>query len=282
MKIQLPRSIEGSINRDVPKDSFYQHCLKQELAKRCEKNARYSIRAFARSMRVDPGALSRVLSGKQIPSYKLAQNFLDRIILPPEDRQLFLSSIAEKQRSRGLKKLNPIFNGIEQCRIYKVEVDTYRLISEWYHAAILTLSYTQGFENDTRWISKQLGISVTEAKLAVERLLEAGLLVENSGRLEISHQQLTTKDKSVTTPALRRHQKQLLEKAIASLESDPIDERNMTSMTMAIDPEKLPLAKKLISEFNKSLCQLLESGDKKRVYNLAVALYPLQGAEENI
>ena len=75
------------------------------------------------------------------------------------------------------------------------------------------------------------------------------------------------------------HLTQFLEKAVVSLEEDPIEERSITSMTMAIDPEKLPAAKKMIREFNQTLCQFLENGKRKRVYNLGVALYPIQKKE---
>jgi hypothetical protein len=51
-------------------------------------------------------------------------------------------------------------------------------------------------------------------------------------------------------------------------------------MTMAIDPEKLSAARQMIREFNQSLCQFLESGKRTRVYNLGVALCPLQVKEK--
>jgi hypothetical protein len=67
-----------------------------------------------------------------------------------------------------------------------------------------------------------------------------------------------------------------LEKAVISVEEDPIEARSMTGMTMAIDPAKLPEAKQMITEFNRGLCKFLESGPRKQVYQLGVCLYPLQ------
>jgi uncharacterized protein (TIGR02147 family) len=75
---------------------------------------------------------------------------------------------------------------------------------------------------------------------------------------------------------LKRRQKQILEKALEALENDPIETRSMTGMTMAIDPSKIPEAKKLISEFNRKMSKFLETGKKSEVYELQISLFSLQ------
>jgi uncharacterized protein (TIGR02147 family) len=257
--------------------SYFRKKLKEELASRCSRNSRYSIRAFARALQIDVGALSRVLAGKQIPSFKLAQKIVDGLGLDKEERRIFLTSLAESQRERGLQRLSPIFAAFEESpKAKELSLEMYRVIADWYHAAILELTFVDEFQSNPRWIAKELGITIAEAKLAMERLVEFGLLGEKNGKLFKTNSKLTTADKHITTPALRKNQKQFLELATHSLENDPIEERSMTSMTMAIDPEKLPAAKEMIRDFNSKLCKFLESGKRKRVYNLEIGLYPVQ------
>ena len=86
---------------------------------------------------------------------------------------------------------------------------------------------------------------------------------------------MTTANRSVTTPILRQAQKALRLKVIESLENDPIEVRSMTSMSMAIDPEKLPEARRLIEEFQEKLSTFLESENKERAYQLPISLFPL-------
>ncbi len=86
---------------------------------------------------------------------------------------------------------------------------------------------------------------------------------------------MRTGDRELTTGAHRRHQKQILEKSIASLENTPIAKRNHTSMTMAIDPALLPEAKRRMEKFTQELCDFLESGKRKQVYEMAVNLFPM-------
>ena len=81
---------------------------------------------------------------------------------------------------------------------------------------------------------------------------------------------------TATSVARRNKQIQIREKAIEAIEEFPIEKRSMTSMTMCIDEELMPEARKLISEFNEAMSKLLESGSKDKVYALEVGLFPLQ------
>ena len=155
-------------------------------------------------------------------------------------------------------------------------IATAKVLSDWYYTAIIELTLTDNFKSDINWIASQLNVSVIKIKLAVERLLELELLSLEDGVLRKTDNRISTQDKSLTTGALRRRQKQWLEMACDSLENDDISIRSHTSMTMAIDPKLIPEAKKMISEFNRKLCDFLEQGEKTHVYDLGIALFPLQ------
>jgi uncharacterized protein (TIGR02147 family) len=208
----------------------------------------------------------------------MARKIFAALDIPPAEQAKFLSSLAETIRAKGLQRIDPLLKKLshEPKPAAELSIDLFRVIADWYHSAILELTFEKNFKADPRWISQELDISITEAKLALERLLKLGLLEEKSGRVSKSQERFTTADKHLTNAALKRNQKQILEKAIYSLENDPIEERSHSSMTMAIDPKNLPAAKKLISQFNRSLCDLLESGEQQRVYNLGISLYPVQ------
>lgn len=261
-------------------ETTYRDILNAELERRLQRNGRYSIRAFAKALALDAGSLSRVLAGKQIPGPKMGNKICRNLGLGPAEQQAFLQSLAIRQAQRSLQRISPVlreFRGSAPAP-KDLQVDLYKVIADWYHVALLELTYVEGFRPDTHWIAKQLGITILEAKLALDRLELLGL-VERKGKtlVKVDHQ-LSTTDKELSTQALRKNQRQWLEKAIDSLDNDPIEERSVTSMTMAIDPDKLPLARKAISEFNRHLCRLLEDGRRRRVYNLEVALYPVQKA----
>jgi uncharacterized protein (TIGR02147 family) len=259
---------------------YFRTRLRSELATRCQKNPRYSLRAFARALSLSDGALSEILSGKRTPALRTAERIIGALALAPEDRQQFLSSLADKQRSRGLKRLNPAFRTMQVAtKPDELALDLFRVMSEWYHIAILELTFVPDFDPSPEWLAKNLEISAIEAKLALDRLISLGLLEERDGRIVKTNKTVTTADKHVTTPALRNLQKQLLEKSMQSLENDPIETRNHSAMTMAIDPSLVPVAKQMIETFTQTLRIFLESGQQEQVYNLGIGLYPVQKKE---
>lgn len=264
-------------------EAFYKNWIQEELVRRCEKNSRYSLRSYARSLGVDVAALSRILSNRLVPSLKMAQKIVQKLGLPPDEEKNFLSSLAQAHRSKGAQRINPAFRKMDSAStepIRELSIDLFRVIAEWYHLSILELSFVPGFKSDSNWIAFELGITPLEAKLAVERLVSLGLLEENTGKLKKTDAHISTADKHLTTPAHRRRQKQVLEKAIYSLEHDPIEERSNTSMALAIDPKKLPEAKQLIEEFNDKMTQLLTTESQEQVYEFTVALFPIQKRRE--
>ncbi len=275
--------------KSSPKESktpFYFQCLKDALSLRCQKNPSYSLRAFARALRLDPTALSRILSGKQVPSLKVAHQCIQVLELGPEQSRKFLLSLAKSQAQRNLRRRPPRgFSDLADLYIQSpsdlvvtpLDNESYQVIAEWFHAAILELTFSDDFKSNAKWVASQLGISPITAKLAIDRMLDLRLLKKGPrGQLLKTHKQLDTVDRHLSSPALRKGQKQFLEKAIESVENDSIDERDMSFMVMNIDPSKIPEAKKMIVHFRQVLCKYLESGKRGRVYNLQISLYPLQ------
>lgn len=261
--------------------AYYQGIIREELARRCGKNPRYSLRAFAKALGFESTVISQILSGKRVPSPRTAKKIVHALGLAPEQEHDFFSSLAEVQRSRGLRKLSPIFKKLYAAGAQRsdgpqdLSIDAFRVISEWYHIAILELTYLRDFESEPAWIASELGIAPIEAKLAIDRLLNLGLLELREGRLVKTQERLTTADKHLTTAGLRNYQKQILSKAIESLENDPIEMRSMSGMTMSADPKNIALAKKLIDECSRQISQLMQTGKQTAVYQLQVSLYPL-------
>ena len=76
--------------------------------------------------------------------------------------------------------------------------------------------------------------------------------------------------------ARRKLQTQILEKAKLAIENTPITERDQSSITMAIDSNKIPEAKERIKQFRRDLCDFLkDSPNQNRVYHLSLSLYPV-------
>jgi len=239
------------------------------------------MRAYAKSLGIHVGSLSALLSGKRPLTPKNATKLFKKIGISPAEQDAILKSLPKKENQISLITSTDL----KLSRV-ELEQETYRVISDWYHYGILQIIKTESYKklqapNQTKWIARQLKISEIEAGLAIERLVQLNLVEKDlKGYLNRTKTSLTTANKEVTSAALIKGQKQIRERAIYSLENDPIEVRSMTSMTMAIDPNKMNEAKAIIDEFQERISQFLENGKKEKVYQLEVSLYPLQEMEK--
>lgn len=246
--------------------------LANELESRKKRLPSYSLRSFAARLGVSPSSLSQVLSGQRPMSVKMVHKVADCLSLDPRERaQLLASVVSDKVRHLGV-----VADAAEGAQApTQLEVDTFRVISDWYHFAILSLLETVKPQGTLPWISKRLGLSALVVEQALLRLRRLGF-VELKGRsyVRTGLNELRT-PRQVPLAELRKWHHQIMEKAGESLDRDPVEMREFGGRTLAIDVKYLPEAKKLLNKFREDLGRLLERGDKKRVYVLVTQLFPL-------
>ncbi len=261
---------------------FYQTLLKEELIKRTNNNPRYSLRSFAKNLELSPAALSQILAGKKLLTFALGKKIVAGLALAPNELKSFWLSVhqsyLESDRKRKDQKITNIAKKFNDLNNEDLTFEIFTTISDWYYYAILQLIKTEDFVNDSQYISTQLGISKIQAKLAIEKLLQLNLIENKNGVLRRTQEQLTTADQDVTHAALKKRIAQITNISVQSLENDPISKRNHTTMTMSIDPKKIPIAKNMIQTFMDDLSSVLESKNKQ-VYELQINLFPLQKGE---
>ncbi|MEZ4872530.1 MAG: TIGR02147 family protein [Bdellovibrionales bacterium] len=263
---------------------YYRQFLKSELDRRIQDNARYSLRSFAKALNVSAGNLSDIINGKRPLTYKTAQKIVQAMPISPEAEKLFLGSVVNEQLHRSLNRTDPKIKNLKKTfEARTMDVDIYRLISDWYHLAILEMVFLSDFRLDPSWIAKELNISPMQAKSALDRLFELGLLEDDGEKITKKDVYFTLERRRGlnTNSAQISKQKQIRQMAIQSLENDPLSTRSMTTVTMCIDPDKLDEAKKRIDEFNQSMCEFLTSDKREQIYVMEVSLFPLQKKKES-
>jgi transcriptional regulator with XRE-family HTH domain len=230
--------------------------LSHEYTRARAKNPAYSLRAFANRLGVQVSALSEILNGKREITQKMGDRILTGLGLSPFEKKSILS-------------------GESISKDANLSLDYFKIVSEWYYFAILSLAEIPDFKADHLWISKRLNISKKEAKIALDKLVKLEMLVVNDdGSCEVPNIQYKTPT-DVLNISLKNHTLQSLELAMNSILHDPVDVRDFSTVTMAIDPKKIKEAKNMIMSFRKKLSKKLENGKKKEVYKLAIQLFPL-------
>lgn len=233
--------------------------LREQLAGRQAGNASYSLRSYARDLDIDASNLSKILSYKKPLGHKLRKEMAKKVGCSPLNDRL----TNEKK--------------IDDSDYESHSLDVFRIVSSWQYYAILELSKLPGIQINSKTVSKQLGITPELAQTSISKLKKLGLLTPNeSGSLKCSTDSSSSILETATSQAQRNQQKQILEKAIEALEKTPVENRSQSSMTVAIDSERLDEAKKKIAHFRRGLSRFLSQGDSlNSVYHLSISLYPV-------
>ncbi|MES2769587.1 MAG: TIGR02147 family protein [Bdellovibrionota bacterium] len=241
--------------------SYFKIWLQEEFTRRCRVNSRYSLRAFAKSLALDPSTVSQMLSGKR----KVSQSMLEKI--ESKIGMAFVFDSENLQQSMGKK-------------YSLLSKDLFAAISDWYHFAILDLTLLKNFDSNPSWIAQQLGISVTEVSIAIDRLKRLELLAEQDSKLVKTQMSFSNYKEGDTSAAHKEYQRQIVEKSLHAIDGCPQDLKDITSMTIAGNSKKLIEVKDVIKKFRRELAAFMEDGDGDAVFHLAVQLYPVTSLEK--
>lgn len=267
-------------NSNLPKHQVYagdfRLFLLSELSRRARINPAFSLRAFARLLGLESSRLSKILRGERPVNAKLIPRLAQKLGLEQAEINGFVDA-APRRKGSKVQKHEELSAA---SRDYKrLSLDAFETIENWHHYAILEMMKLHGFQNDLKWIAKELHITVSEVRENVERLQRVGLLdIREDGKWVDLSEGFSTNllRENETSYAHRRSQRKILEMASDALENVPVTHRDQTSIMMATSTAKLHEAKRRIAQFRRELCEFLEdTDDKNAVYQMSFSLFPL-------
>lgn len=250
--------------------AYYLKKLKEDFSKRQSRGSgAYSLRAYARDLGLPASTLSQVLLGNRPLPLKNQNTVIEKIKLNAKERTLFVDSLGKKHLtldSIALKQRDDRFI---------LDEAYFQIIAEWEHYAALMLFDCEGFDRTAGAIQERLGLTAVRTDVVVRNLLQFGLLTKDAdGKLARTHSRFRTTE-DVASQALRASHRESLEIAEKKLQDVAVGFRDFSSLMVALDPEKIPEAKIIIREFRQKMAELLKTGARSEVYQLAIQFYPL-------
>jgi uncharacterized protein (TIGR02147 family) len=240
--------------------------IENEFVRAKSKNPSFSLRAFAKKIGLPASALSEVLKGKRPITKRMANKIADSLDLSIVERNQWQNLFLKNSNSALSKKV-------------VLSENQFSKVADWQHFAILSLMETKSFHSDVDWIAKRLGIDPELVSQALANMQSLKMIERDSnGKWHTLDFTFETSD-GVDSSSIKRFQLQTLSLASKSLLQDSIHDRNLYSMTLAINPDKIPEAKRRMRDFIFSLSEFLESDTKTEVYNLSLQLFPLSRKE---
>jgi uncharacterized protein (TIGR02147 family) len=224
----------------------------------------FSYRKFARRAGfASPSFLKLVEQGRRNLSDASIGRFATAFALNAQEREGFELLVRfgqakdDHERNRYYAKLARRRTGRRPVELNR---DQYEAYSRWYIMPIRELVARADFVEDGAWIAARLrpNIRPAEATAALSLLLRLGLLVRSeSGRLVPAEPKLTA-TKGVQQLAVRNYHRAMLEHAHAALDHVPVDERNVTSLTVALTREQYQTVCQRLAEVQRELLDLID------------------------
>lgn len=243
------------------------------------QNTAYSLRAYARDLRLSPSLLSEVLTGKKGLSVSRAKELLKKMDLVPRERELFLLS-TEASHARTKTQKDHAAGELKRA-LYRevgkkiISDQEFALANNWYHLAILELTELKDCEHSAEWFAKRLGLSAVVVEKALSRLLALHWLKLKNGRYFVTSDESET-DNEMPSSARKRFHAEMIKKSEEALFRDLSEDREFQTMTLAFDRSQISQAKEMMLRFQREFSQrFLKMKHKNSVYQLSLQFFRL-------
>lgn len=257
----------------------FREFLRDELQRRSLRNSKYSLRAFARDIGMSISRLSETLSSKAGISMSTGQLIAQRLKMSDVEKEYFLNLIIAKhgRTSEARKKAQRRIKQYKARRIFiQLRENHKELLSKWYYLPLIELLGMRA-ELSSAEISKILDISQEEVVAASLFLAEKGQIVRTEKG--VWRKTNTFQKIESTTPAtvIRQFHRDVLKRASAAIEAQPIERRKYLSSYFTIRKENLAEARQDLERFNQwFLKKYVTEKNADSVYVFAIQLFGLE------
>lgn len=256
----------------------YREYLQEELGKRTSANPSYSKRAFAKFLEIGTSTLCEVLQGRYNLSLDYAQKIALKLGMKPAEVDYFFL-LVQFQATKNAEMRAHLFQKIQQQskrkKIVPKDIDQFRVISEWYHLAVLALVDVERGRFCAATVSASLGISLRDADAAIQRLVRLGLLIAQGPTFTKSAEHIQFRSREANL-ALQKFMLAMLERTKNEIQEGSAAERITGTETLAFSAEQLPAAEKIIEDCFQKILALSEAGKSHtHVYHLGIHFFKL-------
>lgn len=258
----------------------YRVFLREYYVEQKANHAFFSYRYLGLKWEMDPGTLQRIFQGKaHLSSTSLirVRAFLDLDAKADEYFEnlfLFNKARSEAEAAQYYAQLLKL----KDLRLHTLSELQYQYFSAWYHVPLRGLLGMGGFRNDYARLARALSPAITaeQAEQSV-RLLEALHLISRNadGDWELTEAAVST-GSSWTSYAIRKYQHDAIGMAQASLERHPKEQRDVSSVTLAIRSEDLDRYRQRCAEFRQELMKMaVGTAHPDSVYQINLQFFPM-------
>jgi uncharacterized protein (TIGR02147 family) len=264
----------------------YRQFLRDLFEEKKRENRQFSHRAVLQKMGItSTGFLANVISGRKNLTQVQVQR-LNQILKLKAGESRFFESLVLFNQAKSLEEKN----GFMKRLVANQKVGTkplarkqLNLFSKWYYVVLRELLYFHRLKDDFRSVSRMLlpPIGAEEAEKAVREMEELELLEKDAeGFYRQKDVSITTGDE-IRSLQVANFQLDTMDLAKAALDRIPVEERDISCLTMTLSPESFSQVKTEIQAFRKRLAAIAFADEKvDQVFQCNIQFFPVTRKRE--
>ncbi|HEX7675943.1 MAG TPA: TIGR02147 family protein [Bdellovibrio sp.] len=252
--------------------------LKQLLEEKKNRNPRISLRSIAAKMGMPPGRVSELLAGKRNLTSKHLEKFCRALkVSSDEGISLKLQLEAEKDFEEP-SAYRKVFTAEQTSKL-----------TDWKPYALMCFLQTDDYAtmaqlnsnplDQMKAISQKLSMSYTEIESLIEIMLAVNFIEWKDVLWRPTHTVASAGHSNVPSKVVQEAHHSALELAKNKLFKVDVTQRDFSFMTIAMNPEDLEKARKMIRTFRRKFAVDLEKGKKKSVYQISIQFFPISSLD---
>ncbi|MGL1902427.1 MAG: TIGR02147 family protein [Fibrobacterales bacterium] len=259
----------------------YRVYLGEYYAYKKKKSAVFSHRYFAQAAGISSSSfLRRVIDGERnltrpmIDKFSKALNLSDKEAIYFKNLVLFNQAKTSSEKSECYAVLRSLKGGVKEAVLQTNQFDYFK---NWYTPVIRELITLC----PPKIKASELGaliippISATEAKYAINTLLELDLIAQESSGGYTQTDQSIIADSAIQSMAVRSYTDSMLKHGRAALEMSR-DVRHISTMTLGVSEQQYSALCEELNAFKDRVKQIVtDNDDASRVYELNFELFPV-------
>lgn len=265
----------------------YRAFLKEHIDARRKRDSFFSLRYFAQKVGTDPGTIVKILQGQLHLSARLVPGVVAACKLDERQAEYFQAMVEFGKARQGadIRRTFERMISLKGVRSRTLEEHQYAFYQSWVHSAVRAALGIQRFTGDYKALGASLvpPVGASRARESMELLERLGLVrCDDDGVWRVADSVISTGEKW-KAQAVRDFQIQTIDLAKESLERDPVELREHSTVTISLRREDMPLLKRRAAEFRQDLLKIAaEATDENAVFQVNIQIFPiaLQGGAE--
>lgn len=258
----------------------YRKFLRDIYEFRRSQDANMTYRYLAKTVGFNSaGFFTLIIQGKRNVSNEMIPKFAMAFKLKIKEREYFQYLVQADQAKNHTEKKYYLDKALTLKRIkFKIkDVGAHKFYEKWYYSAIREMLSFMPYKNNAVAFARYINppLRPFQVEKAIELLSEINLISKSGDGYKQNDPYITSGDE-ITSATLAKYHLETADLAKRAIDKANIEERNISTLTLALSKNGFEEVTKRIREFRRELMDISKADlEKDQVFHLNLQLFPM-------